>query len=422
MSLQYIDSANNLEGKTVLVRVDYNVPLEKENDSWQVEDGRRIDDSLETINYLQEKNCKIILMSHLGRPGGEKNAELSLKPTAEYLQQKLQQPVAFISKTVGEEVKSVVEKLENQDVLLLENLRFNPGEKQNDQNFARQLAELADVYVNEAFSTCHREHASIAGVPQLLPAFAGFHIRKEVESLSQLIKNPEHPFVMVIGGAKISDKVEAVKNLDQVADLVLVGGGVANNFLKAGGIETHKSYLEDQPADQDKEGTDYVKVAGDLLEESKTEKVLKDGYIPLPKILYPTDVVAAKDKESDQIQIIDLTHDMKDTPDDEDLMYLDIGPRTIKLYQEMILQAKTVFWNGPMGVFEKEQFSQGTKEIARAAAKSSARTILGGGDTIAAIKEFGFSGRYDYVSSAGGASLDFLSGKKLPGLEAVKAK
>ncbi len=259
----------------------------------------------------------------------------------------------------------------------------------------------------------------MTGVPKYLPAFAGFHVKQEVEHLTDLMENPKHPFVMIIGGAKISDKVEAVKNLDQVADIVLVGGGVANNFIKAEGLETHKSYLEDKPADKTKEGTDYVKVAGDLLEENKTEKVLKDGYIPLPKLLYPNDVIAAENKDSQNTQVIDLTHDMKDTPDDKELMYLDIGPRTTKLFKELILQAETIFWNGPMGVFEKDQFSRGTKEIARTIAKSPARTVVGGGDTIAAIKKFSQEERFDYVSSAGGASLAFLAGKKLAGLEAV---
>lgn len=421
MSLSYLDSAEHINNKTVLVRVDYNVPLEKTAGGWQVEDGQRIEDSFETIAFLKNLDCRIILMSHLGRPGGEVKPELSLKPAAEFLQAETDWPIKFCPEAAGNKSQQLVKKLEAGEILLLENLRFHPGEKKNDSQFSSQLAELAEVYVNEAFSTSHRNHASITGVPRLLPSYAGFHVKQEIENLSQLLDDPDHPFVMVIGGAKISDKVDAVKNLDQVADLVLVGGGVANSFLKAGGIETHKSYIQDKPVDANKEDTDYVKVAGDLLEENKTEKVLKDGYIPLPKILYPTDVIAAQNKNSQKTEVIDLTHDMKDTADDEDLMYLDIGPRTIKLYQEMILQAKTVFWNGPMGVFEQEQFSHGTDEIARAAAKTSARTILGGGDTIAAIKQFGFKERYDYVSSAGGASLAFLAGKKLPGLEALKA-
>ncbi len=230
------------------------------------------------------------------------------------------------------------------------------------------------------------------------------------------IAAPAHPFVIIIGGAKISDKVEAVQNLHKVADLVLLGGGVANNFLKASGIETHQSYLEE--ADP-KSNTSYLDLAGQLISENQTERVLKDGYIPLPKLLPPIDVVAAKDKETRKTITIDLSSGMKDTPDDEELMYLDIGPRTIKLYSDFIAQAKTVFWNGPMGVFEKAQFAKGTREIARAVAETSAETFVGGGDTIATIKKFGYSGRYDFVSSAGGAALEYLAGKQLPGLDGL---
>jgi 3-phosphoglycerate kinase len=374
-------------------------------------------------------------MSHLGRPGGEIKPELSLKPTAEHLDQLLEAKVKFINQTVGEKVKTAANEIKPGQILVLENLRFHAGEKKNSSEFAQQLADLADVYINEAFSACHRAHASISGVPKIMQeregatklsglTFAGLHLQSEIENLQRLMEDPGHPFVMVIGGAKISDKVEAVKNLNKIADLVLVGGGVANNFLKAGGIETHKSYLEDKPVDNKKENVDYVKVAKDLIEETKTEKVLKDGYIPLPKILFPIDVVAApsKDtKDNDQIELINLSQGMKDTLDDKDLMYLDIGPRTIKLYQDLILQAETIFWNGPMGVFEQEPFQAGTREIARAIAKAGAETVIGGGDTIGAVKEFGFKNRFDYVSSAGGAALDFLAGKTLPGLEAVKA-
>jgi len=415
-------TTNDVANKTVLIRVDYNVPLKQSEIGLEVAEPKRIKDSLPIIKFLQENDCKIILMSHLGRPKGERVEKLSLKPVAEYLRNKLELPVKFISETVGETVGETVKiaatELQPREILLLENLRFQPAETKNDEVFAQQLATLADIYINEAFSASHRTHASMVGVSKLLPAFAGFHLQKEVENLQRLMDRPEHPFVMIIGGAKISDKVEAVKNLHQIADIVLIGGGVANNFLKAEGIETHKSCLEDEAAG--KEAVDYVAIAQKLIKDNQTERMLKDGYIPLPKILAPIDVVAAKDKASADTEIIDLTHDMADTPNDKDLRYFDIGPRTIHLFTDLILQAKTIFWNGPLGVFEQEQFASGTREIARAVAKSGAETILGGGDTIAAIHQFGFEDRYDYVSSAGGAALEFLAGKELPGLVAVQ--
>ncbi len=411
----------DLTNKTVLVRTDYNIPLEKTTDGWTCKEDQRIVDSLPLIKMLQDNNCRIILMSHLGRPKGEVRPELSLAPVAEYLENQQQLPVTFVPETVGQAVEAAAAKLEPKQILLLENLRFQPQEKQNDAKFAQKLAGLAEIYINEAFSTSHRHHASISGVPQYIPAYAGLHLQKEVHNLERIMTDPEHPFVMVIGGAKISDKVEAVRNLGDIAEIVLIGGGVANNFLKAGGIETHKSYLEEVEPGKTQKGKkkDYVEMAEELIEKNKTERILKDGYIPLPKILTPIDVVAANNKDSTETEIINLSHGMADTPDDKDLMYLDIGPRTIRLFSELILQAKTVFWNGPMGVFEQEAFENGTREIARVIAKSGAETLIGGGDTITAAKQFGFADRYDYVSSAGGAALDFLAGKKLPGLETL---
>lgn len=409
-------SSSDITNKTVIVRVDYNVPLIKKWGRWQVADTQRIENSIPLIKELQQAKAKIILMSHLGRPKGEVKPDLSLEPVASYLKNKQHLPIKFSPQTIGDEAKQAVEELEEGEILLLENLRFHAEEKKNVAEFAKQLASLADVYINEAFSACHRAHASIEAITKYLPSFAGLHLQKEVGYLSKLIDNPVQPFIMVIGGAKISDKVEAVKNLHKVASMVLLGGGVANNFLKAEGIETHKSYLEE--ADKD-EKISYLDMAGQLVTENKTEKVLKDGYIPLPKLMTPIDVVAAQDKDSKKTQIIDLSSGMEDTPNDDDLMYLDIGPRTAQLYSDLLLQAKTIFWNGPVGVFEKEQFSTGTKEIARAIAKSGAETIIGGGDTISAIKKFGYEGRFDYVSSAGGAALEFLAGKDLPGINSL---
>ncbi len=419
-----------ISNKKIIVRVDYNVPLTEVDGQWQVRDDKRIKNSLKTINFLLENKAKVILISHLGRPKSKDDQQFSLAPVAQYMQAKLNLPVSFIDDCVGEKVKAAIEQLPAGQILLLENLRFYAEEKKNDEQFAQQLASLAEIYVNEAFSNSHRAHASMVGIPKHLPGFAGFSLADEVENLGALIIEPKRPFVIVVGGAKIADKVEAVKNLSNLADIVLVGGGVANNFLKADGIEVHKSYLQDVSSDLDKENVNYVEFADKLINDNRTERILKDGYIPLPKILYPSDVIAAAPAvmentdasvpKVEDTQLIDLYKDYKDTPDDKDLMYLDIGPKTIRLYQEVLLQAGTIFWNGPMGVFEKDAFNRGTLEVARAIAKSGAMTVLGGGDTIAAIKKFDLADRYDYVSAAGGASLDFLAGKELPGLKALE--
>lgn len=419
-----------ISNKKVIIRVDYNVPLVEVDGQWQVRDDKRIKNSLKTINFLLENKAKVVLISHLGRPKSKDDQQFSLAPVAQYMQAKLNLPVSFVDDCVGEKVKAAIEQLPAGQILLLENLRFYAEEKKNDEQFAQQLASLAEVYVNEAFSNSHRAHASMVGIPKHLPSFAGFSLADEVENLGALIIEPKRPFVIVVGGAKIADKVEAVRNLSNLADIVLVGGGVANNFLKADGIEVHKSYLQDVSSDLDKENINYVEFADKLINDNRTERILKDGYIPLPKILYPSDVIAAAPAvmentdvsvpKVEDTQLIDLYKDYKDTPDDKDLMYLDIGPKTIRLYQEVLLQAGTIFWNGPMGVFEKDAFNRGTLEIARAIAKSGAMTVLGGGDTIAAIKKFDLADRYDYVSAAGGASLDFLAGKELPGLKALE--
>ncbi|MBD3250423.1 MAG: phosphoglycerate kinase [Candidatus Pacebacteria bacterium] len=420
MKLKTFDQ-KTIADKTVLVRVDFNVPLkktegeaarttnQKSQTNFSVADDSRIKDSLETIRVLRQAKAKIILISHLGRPAGQVKPELSLRPVARHLSELIEQEVVFVDQTIGQKAQLAAKQLRPGQILLLENLRFHPEEKANNRTFARQLAGLAEAYINEAFAASHRAHASIKGVAQLLPAYAGLHLQTEVENLTRLMDNPDHPFVMVVGGTKLTDKVEAVKNLNRVADLVLVGGGVANSFLKAEGIETHKSFFEQEP----------LETARQLIEQTKTEKVLKDGYIPLPKILFPIDVVAAPNKDSQKTKLIDLTHDMQDTPNDKNLMYFDIGPKTTKLYLELLSQAKTVFWNGPLGVFEKKPFSQGTKEIAQRLAGSPARVITGGGDTIRAINKFSSIDQFDYVSSAGGAALAFLAGKKLPGLEKV---
>lgn len=424
-------TATAVAHKTVLVRVDFNVPLDKTVSPPRIKDASRIEVALKTIHFLLEHQAKVILMSHLGRPKADQvdehgksisDPQLSLAPVAQYIKDHFQLPIAFVPACIGAEVRATVAAMQPGTILLLENLRFYKAEKKNDPVFAQNLAQLADVYVDEAFSNAHRAHASMVAVTQKLKSYAGFRLAEEVTNLHALLHKPKRPFVIVVGGAKISDKVGALTNLSRIADAVLVGGGVANNFLKAEGIEIHKSYLQDAPVDVAKEQVNYVQVADEIIESHRTERLLKDGYIPLPKIIFPTDVVAARSLTAEKTQVIDLTHGAVDTEHDKQLMYLDIGPNTIRLYKELLLQAGTIFWNGPMGVYEDERFATGTAEIAQAIARSSALTILGGGDTIGAIHKNNLQDRYDYVSAAGSAALEFLSGAELPGLTAIGYK
>lgn len=406
-------SKKDITQKKVLVRVDFNVPLKKNTQTGNLEvvNDARIQASLETILFLLENQAQVILMGHLGRPQGRPEAKYSFTPVAHHLSKALKIDVPVITDYID-----IVPDLPQ--ISILENLRFHPGEKQNNPTFCKKLAKLADVYVNEAFSTSHRNHASIEGITHFLPSFAGLGLTKEVTALNKLINAPQRPFVMMVGGAKISDKIAAISNLAQIADTILVGGGVANNFLKADGFDIAQSYLEDIPADKQKERVDFVQFADDLLDDNKQEHTILNGYFPLPKIIYPIDVVVAKRMESKESRTINLLDkDDKNSQIKKTDMYLDIGPRTIKLFSEVIKNAKTIFWNGPMGVFEQPQFAKGTKKIARAIADSKATSIIGGGDTIAAINALGLSQSYSYVSAAGGAALAFLSGKTLPGIK-----
>jgi len=418
-----LPQVSDIKSKTVLVRVDYNVPLKKNNKDndnkgvWEVTNDERITASLKTIEFLIKHDAKVVLMSHLGRPESARDIKFSLKPVAEYMKNKLDLPVIFSEDCIGKDTQKDVFVAKRGEIVLLENLRFHKGEQENDAEFAKELAKLADVYINEAFSTSHRSHASIVGVAKHLPAFAGFALEKEVSTFADMMEKPDRPLVIILGGAKISDKVGAIEYLAKIADIVLVGGAVANSFLKAEGLEIYKSFIEDAPADLKKKNINYTDVACSLIEEHKTEKMLMNGYIPLPKIVYPIDVIASDSldvKEKSKTEIIDLTKE--NGHHDKDLLYLDIGPNTIKLYQEIISHAKTIFWNGPMGVWENPVLAQGSKKIAVSVALSSATTIIGGGDTIACVTHFGLDKQFSYVSAAGGAALDFLSGKKLPGL------
>ena len=416
MRLRLLKKVELIEGKTVLLRVDYDTPTKGVGKDKHVSDDTRIQATLPTLEYLLKNRCKVVILAKHGRPGGRVDENLRMDPMAQHLEKLIGRKVMKLDELVGPGVTGAVKNMKAGEILMLENTRFHPGELSNDMRLAKQLADLGDLLVNDAFSLSHRAHASVAGICEFIPSCAGFHLQTEVEMLSKLLKNPKRPFVAVVGGAKISDKVDAVMNLSRIADAVLVGGGVANNFIKADGHDVFKSYLEDNLVDLSKKDKSFVQVARDIIETTKQQKMLLHGYVPLPKIIYPTDVVAADGIEKYSVKK-ELTLPTNGEVKRLDLKFLDIGSKTQKLYREILLEANTVFWNGPMGVFETEEFAKGTQAVASAVAKSSATTILGGGDTIAAIDSFGLKNRYDYVSAAGGAALEFLGGRELPGIK-----
>lgn len=389
----------NVEGKKVLVRVDFNVPLSKDGNH-TISDDTRIKAALPTIDYLLENNAKVILMSHLGRPKGEANPEFSLKPVASWLENHYGEKFHFLpsDKVVDEKVKEEVEKLENGNLALLENTRYVKGETKNDPEFAKELSSLADLFVNDAFGTSHRAHASNVGVANNLESAVGFLIQKEIEIMGKALENPEKPFVSILGGAKVSDKIGVIENLISKVDYILIGGGMAYTFLKAQGKEIGKSLLEE----------DKMDLSLELIKKAEANNV---------KILLPKDVVIADEiKEDAETEIVDIDN----IPTDKEA--LDIGPKTAKEYADIIKKAKTVVWNGPMGVFEVKVFANGTNEVAKALADSSATTIVGGGDSALAIEEAGYKDKITHVSTGGGASLEFLEGKTLPGIDCIDEK
>lgn len=385
--------------KRVIVRVDFNVPMSKVNKG-EISDDARIRAAIPTIQYLLKEGASVILMSHLGRPKGEYNPDFTLEPVALRLSELLGCDVRFLaSKTVvNDDIRKACENLQSGEVVLLENTRYRAEEEKNGEVFAKELASLADIYVNDAFGTSHRAHASNVGISSLLPSCVGLLVEKEIEIMGKALENAEHPFVSILGGAKVSDKIGVIQNLIEKVDTILIGGGMAYTFLKAQGIEIGRSLLEE----------DKMELALELMKKAESQGV---------QLLLPVDVVIAKEIDANaQNDIVDIHH----IP--EDMEALDIGPKTREIFAEKIREAKTVVWNGPMGVFEVAPFAAGTNAIAEALAQTNCISIVGGGDSALAVEKAGLKDKITHVSTGGGASLEFLEGKKLPGIEAIEDK
>ncbi len=382
-------------GKKVLVRCDFNVPLDENK---HITDENRINGAMPTIQYLAGQGAKVILCSHLGRPKGEVNMKYSLKPVADRLSEKLGKEVKLAPDCVGPEVKKMTEEMKNGDVILLENVRFHKEEEKNDPAFAKEMASVADLFVNDAFGTAHRAHASTAGVADYLPAVCGYLIQKEIDIMGKALSDPQRPFVAILGGAKVSDKIGVIENLLDKVDSLIIGGGMAYTFFKAKGYQIGTSICEDEKID----------LAKELMAKAEAKGV---------KLVLPVDNKVAKEFNNDAEQ--------KTVPSEaieEGWMGMDIGEKSVALFSDVIKNAKTVIWNGPMGVFEFSNFAEGTRAVAKAVAEADAITIIGGGDSVAAVKQLGFGDKMTHISTGGGASLEFLEGKVLPGIDVLENK
>lgn len=386
----------NPQGKRIFLRVDFNVPLDEER---HIRDDTRIKAALPTIHSLIEQKARLIIASHLGRPKGKFVPELSLKPAAQRLSELLDREVTLAPGVIGDEVRQLKKNLQEGQVLLLENVRFHEEETANDENFARNLAQEVDAYVNDAFGTCHRAHASVVAITRFVDkAVAGLLVEKEVNYLSKVVHSPQKPFTAILGGAKVSDKIPVIEGLLDKADEILIGGAMAYTFFKAQGLDVGRSLVEE----------DTIGLASSLL--SRIEEKTVNFHLPLDHVL------AAEPEAGAETRVAEAF------PLPSDMMALDIGPKTVEHYAEIISRAKTVFWNGPMGVFEVDQFSQGTTEIAEAVASSGAVSIIGGGDSVAAVSKAGVADKISHISTGGGASLEFVAKGTLPGIEVLTEK
>ncbi len=385
-----------VRGKRVLVRCDFNVPMQ----DGKITDDIRITSALPTIQYLLDHGAKVILMSHMGRPKGEAKMEYTLKPVADRLAELLDRDVIFISvpEVVNRQIVETANGLQEGQVMLLENVRFRKEETKNEAVFSKELAQLGEIFVNDAFGTAHRAHCSTAGVADYLPAVSGFLIEKEVKFLGDALENPQRPFVAIMGGAKVGDKIPVIENLLKKVDTLIIGGGMSYTFFKSMGLEIGTSILDEES----------VELAGELMKKAESVGV---------KMLLPIDVVCAKEFDNNSEKIV---CDRENIPADR--MGMDIGPKTARQIREELLQAKTVVWNGPMGVFEMPNFAEGTKQVAESLAESDAVSIIGGGDSAAAVQQFGYGDKMTHISTGGGASLEFLEGKVLPGIAVLEEK
>ena len=383
----------DVNGKRCLVRVDYNVPM---NAELKIVDDTRILSTLPTINYLVDHGAKVILCSHLGRPNGQVDTKLSLRPVLARLSKLLNKPISFAEDVLDKSTVEMVDRMQNGDILMLENIRFYKEEDKNDPKFAKKLADLADIYVFEAFATAHRKHASTFGVASLLPSVIGFLVEQELQVFDKVLNNPEHPFVAILGGAKVADKLPVIENLLDKVDYVLIGGGMAYTFIKAIGGNIGMSIIDNTKLD----------LAKEILDKAKEKGV---------KIMLPIDNVGAKEFSEDAETKLFNSGFFAD-----DYQGMDIGPKTIKMYKKIIKKARTIVWNGPLGVYEYEKFKKGTNKIAKYVAKSKAISLIGGGDSIAAIQSLGVAKKVTHLSTGGGASLMLLQGKKLPCVELIE--
>lgn len=384
----------NVKGKKCIVRCDFNVPMS----DGVITDDKRIREALKTVKYLKENGAKIILCSHMGRPKGEFNMKYSLAPVAERISELMGCPVAMATDVIGEDAKAKAAALGEGEILLLENLRFHKEEEKNAPEFAKALADFAEIYVNDAFGTAHRAHASTAGIADYLPAVCGYLIQKEIDVMGKALNDPARPFVAILGGAKVSDKIGVIENLIDKVDSLVIGGGMAYTFFKAKGWSVGNSICED----------DKVELAKELMAKAEAKGV---------KMLLPVDTVVGKEFKADTEY---MTVDSCAIPDA--WQGLDIGPKSVELFSETIKNAETVVWNGPMGVFEFEAFAVGTKAVAKAVAESGAISIIGGGDSAAAVEQLGYADKMTHISTGGGASLEFLEGLELPGIAALNDK